>query len=146
MLSTLGLVIIMLYCGIRTLMTLSAGRMQITQINSGNSGISLESVLRELEQSFFAEADTINLYDVTRNPLSVSKPVKSPVRPSWRPKRRGIPRLTGLVLDENPVAIMEIKGVSVKVEIGDLLDGNKVIQIDEQGVHVLIDGKLETIR
>ena len=51
-----------------------------------------------------------------------------------------------LVLDENPVAIVEIKGVSIEVKIGDLLDGNKVIHIDEQGVHILIDGKLETIR
>jgi hypothetical protein len=54
--------------------------------------------------------------------------------------------VTGLVLDENPVAIMEIKGVSTEVKIGDLVDGKKVIHIDEQGVHVLKDGKSTIIR
>ena len=149
---TLGLVVVMLYCAVRTLMILAAGQEQIAGLNDSIGDIRLEPVLRDLEQSFFAEADTVSLYDISRNPLKIGKaPVKSSRRTTspgstTKSRARQLPRLTGLVLDKNPVAIMEIEGVSVEVKIGDTVDGKKVVHIDEQGVHLLIDGKLETIR
>jgi hypothetical protein len=149
---TLGLVIVLLYSGVRTLMTLTAGQKHIAKINDSIGNIRLEPVLGDLEQSFFAEADTVDSYDVSRNPLEIrknsgkSRQRTSPPRPATRPQTRQLPRLTGLVLDKNPVAIMEIDGMSVEVKTGDLIDGKKVVHIDEQGVHLLVNGKLETIR
>jgi len=146
----LGLVIVFLYCGVRTLMTLSNAKKNIIP-EENNTGIGLEPLLHNLEQSFLAEADTIETYDVTRNPLSIAKPKsKQKSKPksssSAAPKSQSLPRLTGLILDESPVAIMEIGGVSTEVKIGDLVNGGKVIHINEQGVHVLIDGKAVVIR
>jgi hypothetical protein len=146
-LATLGLVVIFLYCGVRTLMTLSNAQKSVVT-EASNSGISLEPLLHNLEQGFFAEADTIDAEEVTRDPLSIVK--RSYKKSSWsKPptsSAKSPTRVTGLVLDENPVAIMEIGGVSKEVKIGDRVDGNKVIHIDEQGVHVLKDGKSSIIR
>jgi hypothetical protein len=116
-----------------------------------SNAIKLEPLLYKLEQSFFAEADTTATYDVDRNPLTVAK-VKSTRKTKPRPARssaaksRSLPRLSGLVLDENPVAIMEIDGVSREVKVGDVIDGNRVIHINGQGVHILIDGEMVVIR
>jgi len=154
-LTVLGLVIVLLYSGARTLGTVGASQKQSADWQTGEGDMSLEPVIRDLERAFSVSAppESIGVSETTRDPLVAGKHVR-PKKSSKSSKSQSSasasytkrPRLTGLILDEDPVAIVEVGGRSFELKIGDTLEGKKVVDIDESGVHLLINGSVEILR
>lgn len=151
MLTVAGLAIILLYTGARTLTTMGESGWQAA-VWTSKAEVGLESVLQNLEEFFTRLADTVYAYDDSRNPLvpvsvrakkkaKASAP-KAPAPSKQKPK----PQLTGLILDRDPVAIIQIGDKTLTVKRGDYVEGNLVIEIDELGVHLLVEGDVVTIR
>ncbi len=148
----LMLFLILLYSGVRTYTTLKAHRwkavswVQKVELNP-------QSALQNLEEFFVRLTDDVYAYDDARNPLVR---IKKDVEARRQPKRETsvVPRpvkvqpraqLTALVLDRDPVATIKIGNEEFKLRRGDFFQGGQVIEIDEQGVHLLADGAIKTI-
>jgi hypothetical protein len=150
MLFGFGLLVVILYCIVRTLGALAASpETAVNEAANANPG-ELELLLHDLKQNITVMSDSVEACSQLRNPLVEGKAPRKQKSSSQTQKRYVKPstkaRLTGLVLDDNPMAIVEIKGISHEVEIGDLLEGKKVIDIDERGVHVLDNKEVVIIR
>jgi hypothetical protein len=149
----IALGIILCYCGFRTLSTLRDGSGHSSQSSASAQESELEYLLQDLQANIVMAVDSSHTCENVRNPLAAqerpkeqkSSP-KGPGGPSSSTARRSSARLTGLVLDKNPVAIVEVDDHSIEVKVGDLLDGYKIIAIDELGVHILRDGEIVIIR
>lgn len=156
-LAIVALVIILLYSGLRTLTTVGDRGWKVT-VWAERVELDLESVASDLEVFFSRLADTVYAHDYaeddSRNPLkrisnSVQKkrPSKAPPPSAPPPKREPIPQLTGLILDrDDPVAIIQYGPESITLKRGAFFQGNQVIEIDESGVHLLVEGDIVTIR
>jgi len=148
------LIIVLLYCGFRSLGSMAAASGYLTGSSSDQNPGTMERLLRDLDRTLVTatETDTSRACLELRDPFAVvdSKPPAKPVKPkktasySGSSRRTG-PRVTGLILDQNPVAIVEIDDKSLEVRVGSLLEGHKVIGIDERGVHVLKNGDVVII-
>lgn len=157
----LGLAVILVYSGVRTLTTMGNDSWR-TAPWTDKVEFNPQSFVQNLEEFFGRLADTVYAYDYayddSRNPLkrvklnvitrSKAQKEKSQARAaSAAAKQKPRPRLTGLILDKkDPVAIIQIGTKTFTVKRGDFLEGNLVIDIDEGGVHLLIDGEVVTIR
>jgi hypothetical protein len=152
------LVIILLYCGLRTLTTVGDRGWKVT-IWAERVELDLESVVSDLEVFFTRLADTVYAHDYaddnSRNPLKrISQKVQTKKQSSERPRpttppppRKPVPQLTGLILDrDDPVAIIKYGQESITLKRGGFFQGNQVIEIDESGVHLLVEGDIVTIR
>jgi hypothetical protein len=113
----------------------------------------LERLLHDLERTIVIEADTSLVCPSARDPFAVVRATEEVKSPAPTKTTKTAPavhqtkmRLTGLVLDENPVAIVEVGEQSLEVKVGSLLEGHKVIGIDERGVHILKNGNTVTIK
>jgi len=143
------LVIVLLYCGFRSLSSMAAASGYLTQPSSDQNPGTVERLLHDLDRTMVVEADTSLPCPVPRDPFTavkISRKEKTAAIPS-APKTKATVtknrmRLTGLILDQNPVAIIEVDGTSLEVKTGGLLEGHKVISIDERGVQLLKDGKV----
>lgn len=157
-LAVLGLVIILLYSGVRTLTAVGDKGRKATVWETAEGELDLEPFLQDLEEVFAEVADSVYGCDDFRDPLVASKP---PVQTKKRPRGEGGPRsskafglhgretrpkLTCLILDEDPAAIVEVGERSLVVKKGDLVEGNRVMEIDDRGVHLMVDGAVVTLR
>ena len=145
MLSGFGLLVVLIYCLVRTLGALAADPESAVNEAAKASPGELTLLVQGLKQNIAEMSDSLAACAALRDPLVESTPARKKKSSSQTQKKSSSsssskPRLTGLVLAEDPVGIVEIKGKSYEVEVGDLLDGKKVIDIDERGVHIL-DGK-----
>jgi len=152
-LAAFGLVVVMLYCIFRTLSTLAAGSGGVVALKTDSTQGNIEFLLQDLEKSIIVEADTVPASSHPRDPMVPGKPVQiwTSTSPGQRTATKSSAsgsgaKVTGLVLDQNPVAIVEVNGVSQEVKVGGLLEGCEVIQIDENGVHILKDGNVVTVQ
>jgi len=157
----LGLAIVLIYSGARTLSTMGNSSWR-TAAWTQKVEFNPQSFMQNLEEFFSRLADTVYAYDYayddSRNPLKrvtldvvarkKTQQQQSRARAaSEASKRRPQPELTGLILDRrDPVAIIAIGKTSFTVKRGDFIEGNMVIEIDEGGVHLLIEGEVVTIR
>jgi len=155
-LAIIGLVIILLYSGFRTVSTMGDRGWKVA-VWADRVELDLESVVSDMEVFFTRLADTVYAHDYagdnSRNPLvrirEQIRPVPPPPTPRHAPppRREPVPQLTGLVLDrEDPVAIVKYGEESIALKRGDFFQGNQVIEIDESGVHLLVKGDIVTIR
>jgi len=157
-LTVLGLFVVLLYSGARTLTTVGVSEGKVVALGTGAEDLGLKSILQNLQQAFAEEVDSGSDWNESKNPL-VAK--GSPVKPEKKPKAKAKPlpakavqqipqdskpKLTGLVLDQDPVAIIEIGKRHFEVRKGDLLEGHKVIDIDERGVHMLVGRTVVTLQ
>ena len=157
-LTVLGLLMVLLYSGARTLTTVEVNQGKVVALGTGAEDLGLKSVLQNLQQTFSEEASSGSDWDESKNPL-VTK--ASPVKPKKKSKAKAQPlktkagpkppqdskpKLTGLILDQDPVAIIEIGKRHFEVRKGDLLGGHKVIDIDERGVHMLVGRTVVTLQ
>jgi hypothetical protein len=154
--SIIVLVVILLYCGFRTLTTMGDRGWKVT-VWAERVEFDLEAVVSDLEVFFTRLADTVYAHDYagdeSRNPLvRIRKNVQTRTQvrqrpPTPPPKKVPVPQLTGLVLDrEDPVAIVLYDKENYMLKRGDFFQGNQVIEIDESGVHLLVEGDIVTIR
>jgi Tfp pilus assembly protein PilP len=157
----LGLAIILVYSGARTLATMGNSSWR-TAAWTEKVEFNPQSFVQNLEEFFSRLADTVYAYDYayddSRNPLrrvkldvvtkTKAQQQKSQTRAaSEAARRKPRPRLAGLILDKrDPAAIIEVGKTSFTVKRGDFIEGNMVIEIDEGGVHLLIDGEVVTVR
>jgi hypothetical protein len=146
-----GLVIVLLYCGFRTLSSMAAASGHLTQTDCVQNPGAVEQLLRDLDRTMVidAESDSSLACPTDRDPFTaaeVGREVKTQAsKPVTRTTSVKKMRLTGLILDQNPVAIVEVGGESLEIRVGSLLDGHKVISIDERGVHILKNGNVVII-
>jgi|GEM_PF-1820833 len=143
-----SLVIVLLYCGFRSLGTMAAASGYLTQQSGDQNPGTMERLLRDLDRTMVIEADTSQVCPAPRDPFTAvaiekkkSQVSASTTKTKPRPAQNRM-RLSGMILDQNPVAIVEIDGKSLEVKIGSLLEGHKVIGIDERGVHLLKNGSV----
>lgn len=157
----LGLAIILIYSGVRTLTTMGNNSWR-TAAWTYKVEFNPQSFVHNLEEFFGRLADTVYAYDYayddSRNPLrrvkldvitrkKAQQEISRVRAASEAAKRKPRPRLTGLILDKrDPVAIIQIGTANFTVKRGDFIEGNMVIEIDEGGVHLLIDGEVVTVR
>jgi hypothetical protein len=131
---------------------LAAGSGRLVQPQTGGTQGNIEFLLQDLEKSLIVEADTVATGNQLRDPMVPGKPGHMwTTASSQKSTAKAIAsgpgaKVTGLVLDQSPVAIVEVNGISQEVKVGDLLEGREVIQIDEEGVHVLKDGNVVIVR
>ncbi len=147
-----GLIAALLYCGFRSLSSMAAASSRMTLLTTDQNPGTLERLLRDLERTMMVEIDTTLACSDARDPFRVVKEKKSakPVAPIQTPvsgqkSRETRMRLAGLILDRNPAAIVEVGDKSLEVKVGSLLEGHKVIAIDERGVHILKNGNIVII-
>jgi hypothetical protein len=149
-----GLLVILLYSGARTLTTAGGVGGGNVHLETDEGKLYRESVLLDLEEIFTHMADSAYEGVGLRDPLLPSKPSVQPKQKSQRqvkqlspkPSAKQKPRLTGLVLDGEPTAIVEIGQKSYVVKEGDVIEGSKVVLIDERGVHLWVNGEVVTLR
>ncbi len=149
-----GLLVILLYSGARTLTTAGDVGKGNVYLETDERKLYLESILLDLEEFFTQMADSAYGGVGLRDPLLPSKLSVQPKQElqrqakqlSPKPSAKQKPRLTGLVLDEEPTAIVEIGQKSYVVKEGDVIEGSKVVLIDERGVHLWVNGEVVTLR
>jgi hypothetical protein len=148
-----GLIIVLLYCGFRSLTSVAAMSSQLSQLSGEQALGTPERLLRDLDRTIVVEADTSLGCPDHRDPFSVleaaritTSGVSTRTTTTGQTTRRSKMRLTGLILDQNPMAIVEVGGQSLEVRVGSLLEGYKVVGIDERGVHILKGDNIIIIR
>jgi len=144
------LIAVLLYCGFRSLGSMASASSHLSQTEGGQNPGTIERLLRDLDRTMSTEVDTSLACQVARDPFTAVAEKKKALAPAPAKKTtykapRSTARLTGLILDQNPVAIVEIGDKSLEVRVGSTLDGHKVIGIDERGVHILKNGNVVII-
>ncbi|MFH1502638.1 MAG: hypothetical protein ABIG03_06295 [Candidatus Eisenbacteria bacterium] len=128
--------------GARAIVGTAATLRHSTQANAQDPG-ALERTGGEVEQLLISLEDA-------RTSGETAEPGRDPMVPYVAPRPASAPRstapakptykVTAVFIDDNPMAILSVNGKSVRVNVGDLVAGGRVVAIENDGVTIDEDG------